>query len=195
MSRRKSEADEYNALKKIGFELRAPVDEFSQQPSSGGVIGGRRGDQEFGITGGIAPEDSHDKNLTSNVDVNAADVEGEGQRFPSEVVDRDFPGLSEFASSQVDRMEGGDATDFKGQVSGEGEASESNAALLRQRYSDHPQLSKSHIEVRVEAGRVTIQGRVATIAERVLAEELAAAVLGAAPIENNIRITPVAPVG
>jgi osmotically-inducible protein OsmY len=46
---KKSEAEEFEALQKIGFELRAPQDEFSYQPDSSSSIGGIRGKQEYGI--------------------------------------------------------------------------------------------------------------------------------------------------
>src|SRR5690606_19280476 len=81
MAPRRRESNQFTKLQKIGLELDPPVDEFSEQPGSSSAIGGRRGQQEYGITGGIAQEDAHDRNFGSNVDANTADLEEEGTRF------------------------------------------------------------------------------------------------------------------
>ena len=53
MSKNK-EAEEFNKLQKMGFTFDSSRNEYSEQPDSGGVIGGIRGVQEYGISGGIA---------------------------------------------------------------------------------------------------------------------------------------------
>ena len=45
----KKEDQEFNALKKMGFEFEAPQDEFSYQPDSGSTANGPIGKQEYGI--------------------------------------------------------------------------------------------------------------------------------------------------
>ena len=45
----KVEENEFDALKKIGLEFESPQDEYSYQPASGSIIGGKIGEQEYGI--------------------------------------------------------------------------------------------------------------------------------------------------
>jgi hypothetical protein len=47
--KRRTEAKEFNALKKIGLEFESPQDEFSYQPDSGGTANGEIGKVEYGI--------------------------------------------------------------------------------------------------------------------------------------------------
>ena len=54
--RRDEEGREFNELRKIGFEFKAPVDTYSMQPDSSSTIDGIRGEQEYGIAGGVSTE-------------------------------------------------------------------------------------------------------------------------------------------
>src|SRR5688572_27725648 len=66
------ESSDFERLKKAGFEFRSPVDEYSYQPGSSGVIGGTVGADEYGIGGGVASENSRSK--ARGADDEGADV-------------------------------------------------------------------------------------------------------------------------
>ncbi len=60
------EGADFEELQDLGFRLNPPDDTFSDQPDSSGTIGGRRGQQEFGIEGGVAGEDmKRDRDLAA----------------------------------------------------------------------------------------------------------------------------------
>lgn len=86
-SKRRKEISEAEELRKLGFEFEGPVDGYSDQPDSGSTIGGERGRQEYGITGGIAGEPDH------------ADKHGRVSRDLSE------SGLSEFTEKNAEEPE------------------------------------------------------------------------------------------
>ena len=57
MRRRKGhEGEQSKRLVELGFGQDIPQDGFSDQPDSGGSIGGLRGVQEYGIEGGVSRE-------------------------------------------------------------------------------------------------------------------------------------------
>lgn len=58
------EGADFDELQDLGFKLDPPDDTYSDQPDSSSTIGGRRGEQEYGIKGGAADEYvTHDLSL------------------------------------------------------------------------------------------------------------------------------------
>lgn len=190
MSRRRKPAEDFARLRELGLELDPPVDEFSEQPGSGSAIGGRRGAQEYGIVGGVAQENAHDINLSSNVDAHPSDLESDGQRFPRELMDKESAGISEYSANHIMMPEESESN----QADEEGEqdqefGSEDLKALLQKRLNEHPELGRYAIQADVGPDQfVRLDGRVHTEAERLLAQELAEAVAGGSAVHNQITI-------
>ncbi|MBN8547881.1 MAG: BON domain-containing protein [Deltaproteobacteria bacterium] len=195
MRRNRLEGEEFRKLRKAGLELRPPVDEYSEQPSSGSAIGGRRGAQEYGIEGGAAQEDGHDRDRASNVDISSSDLEVEGTRFPQEVVDRSYPGVSEYSLLQI----GGTPEGEIGQEPFDDEADSDLEiknyseieVLLRERIRAHPILGNQSITVSLTPhGSTVLEGAVRTEAIKLDAQELAQAILGEVVVENRLVVLP-----
>lgn len=198
MVRDRLETDEFGQLRKLGFKLPPAVDELSEQPASGGLIGGRRGEQECGIKGGAAQEDSHDRDLNSNVEINSSDIEADGTRFPQEVIDKSFPGVSQYSSAHISAEDGLAADRDGGMIESEasdaegGRVSQSELeTLLRERLLSHPELCKEDIQISFSAGSGwKLTGHVHSEAARMDAREISEAVLGHSNIDNRLEVLP-----
>jgi len=198
MPRTKKSEDQFGALRKIGFELRAPVDEYSEQPGSGGTMGGRRGTQEYGIEGGVAQEDGHDRDRASNVDINSSDIEPEGARIPQDLMDRSYPGVSQYTSEHMVGAEQSEPGLLPSQESipnvlaeeeGETIGRADLETLLRQRLMNHPELKNESIQISIdEERRAFLRGRVHSDAARMHVQEIAEAVLGSNDIANLLEV-------
>jgi len=57
-----------------------------------------------------------------------------------------------------------------------------------ERFTEHGQLDPSDVEVTVHGGEVTLEGTVATRAQKRLAEDLAEAVFGVEEVHNHLRL-------
>lgn len=201
MPRRKSEGQEFERLRRAGLELRPPVDEFSEQPASGSAIGGRRGAQEYGIQGGRAQEDGHDRDLGSNVDANTSDIEEEGHLFPRDSMDRTFPGISDYTRAHLNASEDVDAVISEAESAQEENIENADEAalsipelesLLRDRLARHPELQRHEADLSIALrpeGELLLQGRVDSEAMRLLVQEMAEAVVGErVQIRNQIEV-------
>lgn len=93
------EKEDFEKLQKLGFELNPPVDRFSDQPDSGSSIGGIRGEQEYGILGGIASEEV--ENAPPEDDEAAGDLVFETEEVPKSAPLESIGGVSEYTAEHA----------------------------------------------------------------------------------------------
>lgn len=102
------ENNEFKRLKKLGMKFEDGGD-YRYQPDSGSTIGGGRGENEYGIRGGVAREtfaDNRDSLHPSDLD---ASVDGLSQReeqptsepIPLGTAAKDLPGVSEYTEDSA----------------------------------------------------------------------------------------------
>lgn len=135
----RTDAEEYNALMKIGLELEDPQDEFSYQPDSGGTANGEIGKQEYGID--------------IDIDARGREINDDGTIMTTKDSSLPIPGASEW--SQKNRLP----------ADGIGENTESNddrllVATVRDLLTHHPTLKHLPISIFAQNGTVTLRGEV-----------------------------------
>ena len=175
--RRRKEGKQSNRLEDLGFGQSVPQEGFSDQPSSGGRIGGIRGAQEFGIRGGISGEQ----------EASEGEETAEGKLI--EELDAASAGLSEYSAEGTEESEQADELEELYR-SGEVEP-EDLKDLIEDRLDNNLYLHADSIHVAVEpSGLVTVSGRVISEAESLRVSEILAALPGVRGIDNKLRIAP-----
>lgn len=146
-------------------------DGFNEQPASGGVIGGTRGAQEYGIEGEIAEEEEHQR-------AEAVSIDREG-----------CGGLSQFSAGGVEALiaKSEASEDLISDVLPE--SGKELESLLNERLRTHPALSSAHISVRITpAQEILLSGEVHSEAERLLAVEITEAIAPALAVVTDLHL-------
>ena len=145
-------------------------DEFSSQPASSSSIGGKRGQQEYGIHGEVANEQGH-------------------KRAPVVFVNEDdVGGISDYALRSSSSASIEETTDIDNEPNRRVKQRELRA-VFADRLKKHPVLKNRHIELEIApTGEIVLAGEVETVAEKMEARELAEAVAEQIGVENKIRV-------
>ncbi len=158
------EAEEFNALKKIGFEFDPPQDEYSYQPESSGSASGEIGKQEYGID--VDLESPNSQKMVSN-----------------ELEDYSSPVLGESEWSQKNRIP---LDELQNEFNAE---SDDILYLLIQKSLDqNPQLDDLNISIEVENGNVNLFGEVANDAIKLLISDIIEDLSGVNTLNNSLKI-------
>lgn len=175
---KRSKDDDATRMRDLGYELRAPVDEYSDQPDSGSSIGGIRGQQEYGISGGIA--DESDSSLRSRAD-------SEALAESTVALDSSQIGISEFSDHITQSPD--DVVESKTPSSAFDETPTILRASIYQRLKAHKLIDASALRVHVaEKGTVLLQGDANSPAERSRIEDIVRAVPGVKVVANKLEI-------
>ncbi len=164
----KSEAHEFNSLKKIGFELEAPQDEYSYQPDSGSTANGIIGKQEYGID--------------VNPDAQGRENELDGKRRQIEDSSMPIPGESEY--SQKHRL-----PDEEIDENSVNHNDELLVKIVTKQLSQHPMLRQTPISVDADGGVVILQGEVRDDAAKLLFQEIIRDYSGVTSVINKLTIS------
>jgi hypothetical protein len=173
--RRRKEGKQSDRLQEIGFGQDIPQDGFSDQPSSGGRIGGVRGVQEYGIEGGIAGERER-----------SSGGEGVDERLVDEL-DAASSSLAEYSAEGTAESEDSElAEDLYGE---EYIGGEDLRKLIEDRLEHNSHVHSGAIDVAVEPfGQVVLNGTVETESESVRVSEIVASIPGVRDIDNRLRV-------
>lgn len=160
--RRTIEGRQSEALTQLGFGQDIPADDFSDQPDSGGRLGGVRGVDEFGIVGGVASEWSGEGDLGVDESVDVESILG--------------------ADSEVAGGIGaGDWLKFEGL--------EGLRALIEHRLVNHDRIDPHDIIVRVDPpGLVLLSGSVRSDSESLRVSEIVTSLPGVYAVRNLLRV-------
>jgi hypothetical protein len=154
---------------------------FDVQPDSGGVIGGVRGEQEYGIRDAVEEDSLEELNVGSQED--------------SEFVSEDDP-----AGSLP--MEGGSASEYtldQGRGLDELEESEDESETLQMddtkimqstmnALTRNPDVHIKNLRLEVERGTVTLTGEARAESDRIRARELAEAIPGVREVRSRLGV-------
>lgn len=177
-TRKRREAEYNDTLRKLGFGLEHPPDDYSDQPSSSGRIGGVRGQQEYGIEGGVAQE-----RHTEAGDEPANDP----QLLDS--VEAASETLSDFSEEAGRAEERKDENDEERAALKERPVPGDLKSLIQDRLDHNHYIDSASITVDVEpSGLVILSGRVRTEAESLRASEITASLPGVLAIDNKLQI-------
>ena len=163
----RTDAQDFNALKKLGFELESPQDEYSYQPDSGGIANGEVGEIESGIEFDI---DARGSSLVSA----AEDLEVEDPEQP-------IPGESEW--SQRNRLP---EEELSENVIGADDREIVQAIQLA--LDSHPVLSRYAISVVVDDGVVLLRGEVTDDAIKALFRNVIEDVTGVLSVRDQLNL-------
>jgi osmotically-inducible protein OsmY len=170
------EGKEAEEIKKLGFELEPPVDDYSSQPDSGSRMGGARGRQEYGIEGEIASEN----------DLHSKEYE-EQDTHPLEGINVEALGISEFSEEATHGVEG-----FERAAREEHHQTipdEYLENLIRERLEHHDRIDARSIRVTVvRPGIVVLAGDVHSHSENLRIVEVVSAIPGVDAIDNRLRV-------
>lgn len=178
--RRSREGQQSNTLEQSGIGREVPTPDFSDQPDSGGRIGGVRGRQEFGIEGGPADE------LES-------EISGKDELMGRSVQDlrADFDSISEEQGDE-ERIEEEFGQEVKLAVTAPERAFDVGGDLhdlIEDRLLHHPSLHFDGLRVSVwPAGLVTVAGRVRSESEKLRVTEIIGALPGVEGLRNVLIV-------
>jgi hypothetical protein len=183
--RRSKEGVQSNTLEQMGLEHDTPTPDFSDQPDSGGRIGGIRGRQEFGIEGGVAgtleSEVTGDAALSGNT---VEDMEAASAGFPELFGESEPEQPDEEEEEQEDLQEPAPGERPRSYVEGD-----DLRTLIEDRLIQHPSLHLHGLHVSVRAtGLVTVGGRVRSEAEKLRVTEVLSALPGVQGLRNLLTI-------
>lgn len=166
---KKKEPREFESLQEMGFELTGSQDEFSDQPDSGGVIGGTRGQQEYGINTSVDAQGASSEKRQTERTTRAA---LSGSAVPLELLEspldekierREFEETLKFTDPQLERV-------------------------INDRLSHHPHLKQFTLKVKVESAEVSIGGTVTADSAKLLIDEIIEALPGISRIHNKVQV-------
>jgi osmotically-inducible protein OsmY len=170
------EGQDAEKLKKLGFELEAPVDDYSSQPDSGSRMGGTRGRQEYGIEGDIASE--KDQQVESEELQDTRSLEG---------VTVEAIGISEFSEEATHGAEG-----FERAAREEHHQripDDYLESLVRERLEHHERIDAHSICVTVvHPGIIVLAGDVHSHSENLRVVEVVSAIPGVEAIDNQLHV-------
>lgn len=177
-TRKRPEAEYNDTLRKLGFGLENPPDDFSDQPGSSGRIGGVRGKQEYGIDGGVAGERDTE-----------ADEEAPSDPRLREAVESASETITDF-SEEGERTEEESQEEEPEETTRKDPALEGDLkSLIEDRLQHNTYMDATSISVEVEAsGLVILSGKARSDAESLRASEIAASLPGVLAIDNKIEV-------
>jgi osmotically-inducible protein OsmY len=157
----------------LGFGQDVPLDNFSDQPDSGGRIGGVRGKQEYGIEGGVAGEGGTEvgskESTESRLVEEAQAASASFQEFSSEGIEPEE--LEQEYEADIDEYVAGE--DLK--------------ALIEYRLEHNDRIHSKDIQVSVApSGLVTLTGHVTSEAELLRVSEVVGALPSVQAIHNKL---------
>ncbi|MFN4896155.1 MAG: BON domain-containing protein [Pseudomonadota bacterium] len=180
--RRTSEGKQSNAVERLGIGGDIPVPDFSDQPDSGGRIGGTRGVDEFGIEGGAAAEWGRDA-------LHEASLE-------STDIDRVQAGVDQ-ASEYEEEVESEEESAVIARVLEEDVQDDSLReilpndlqSLIEYRLRHHDRIDAHNVSVlMVSPGLVVLRGRVRSQSESMRISEVVSALPGVHAVRNLLLV-------
>ncbi len=172
--RRSKEGIQSNTLMELGVGQDVPFDNFSDQPDSGGRIGGVRGKQEFGIEGGIAGEGGTEVGSRESTESRLVE---EAQAASASLTEFSSEGIE-----QPDELE----QEYQAEID-EYLAGEDLKALIEYRLEHNERIHSKDIHVSVApSGLVTLSGHVTSEAERLRVSEVVGALPSVQAIHNKL---------
>ena len=174
--RRTSEGRQSNTLQDLGLGGNVPSGEFSDQPDSGGRIGGVRGADEYGIEGGAAVEWSIET---------LSKLSGGG-----ELVDQTQAGVEGIDEYSVEgEVESEELNEEIEERSVEPNIPSDLRTLIEYRLQNHDRIDAGSVLVRVEPpGLVVLSGRVRSESESLRVSEIVSALPGVYAIRNRLEV-------
>jgi hypothetical protein len=178
--RRSREGLQSNTLDQMGLEHDVPTPGFSDQPDSGGAIGGVRGRQEYGIEGGVAGTFESEVGGIASLEGNVVEEVLAPDTFSNIIADELLPIDEEREEEQAGvpqqrihvRAEGEDLRD-----------------LIEDRLMQHPSIHLSGLHVLVQpVGLVTVGGRVLSESEKLRVAEVLSALPGVHGLRNLLTV-------
>lgn len=179
--RRTSEGKQSNSLQDLGLGHELPTADFSDQPDSGGRIGGMRGVDEYGIEGGVAVEWS-------------ARTRYDGSREDAELLDRAQAGaedIEEFSEEGEEESEAiAEALEEDGEVPHEVEELPRDLlSLIEYRLRHHDRIDARNVSVLMDSpGLVVLRGRVRSVSESLRVSEIVSALPGVYAVRNLLVV-------
>lgn len=159
----------------------AVIDEYNAQPDSGSVIGGTRGEQEYGIDSHVSRETTRDGDPLREEETTATER--------GNIIDQG--GVSEWSMDQSNGEEEQDAAyaerrELLGKRRNRGDGALENA--IRRHLCSHPELDGETVEVKVENSAVKLSGQVGSDRAKLLVEQIVESIPGHTEIENNLIV-------
>ena len=174
--RRTSEGRQSNTLQDLGLGGNVPSGEFSDQPDSGGRIGGVRGADEYGIEGGAAVEWSIET---------LSKLSGGGEL--GDQTQAGVEGIDEY--SVEGEVESEDLSEEIEERSVEPNIPSDLRTLIEYRLQNHDRIDAGSVLVRVEPpGLVVLSGRVRSESESLRVSEIVSALPGVYAIRNRLEV-------
>lgn len=177
---RTKEGRQSNSLQDLGIGQDLPVADFSDQPDSGGRIGGIRGADEFGIEGGVAAEWSTE----------ALDQRTAGGRLV-ERTQAGVEGVEEFSIEGEAESEAiAEALEEELQEEAQSEELPGDLqALIEYRLRNHERIDARNVSVKIESpGLVVLNGRVRSESESLRVSEVVSALPGVYVVRNRLAV-------
>lgn len=158
-----SEDKDFKVLREMGFEFDPPQDEYSFQPGSGGIIGGKVGRQEYGVDSVFDAEGRDDQG-----------ARGGGASGP--------PGVEWSQEEALRKKE-------ELRIQSEGRLNDERLfEVLRDRLSKHPVLQGDEIYLSVKDGKVTVNGRVKSESDKLRINEIIEGFPSVRLISNRLEV-------
>ena len=173
--RKRKEGRQSDRLQELGFGQDIPEGSFSDQPSSGGRIGGIRGAQEYGIEGGGSGERER-----------SAGEESSEERLVDEL-DAASSSLGEYSAEGSVESEEAEVNEelYGGSYIGGEDLKE----LIEDRLEHNALVHAGAIDVTVEpSGLVIVSGTVESESESLRVSEILAALPGVRGIDNKLKV-------
>lgn len=192
--KRTREGQQSDALERMGLGHNVPIPEFSDQPDSGGRIGGVRGVQEFGIEGDDLLEDGHNnRGLISDVQATSDEVLQGTQDVDEALLDIEDELDDLMADQSEDEDEDDDAIEvaaaFVPRIVSRSDHATELRELVADRLQRNPSLHLESLRVSVIAlGLVTVAGKVQSEAEKLRATEIVSSLPGVVGIRNILKV-------
>jgi len=178
--RRTSEGKQSNALQDLGLGHDVPPTDFSDQPDSGGRIGGTRGSDEFGIEGGVAEEwsvEARDSLVGETTLIEATQAAADDVEEFSEDGAAESDAIAEVLKEQ----------EQDGIVSSK--LPDDLQALIELRLGNHDRIDARNLTVLVcSPGLVVLRGRVRSESESLRVSEIVSALPGVNAIRNQLVV-------
>ena len=181
-----SENSEFRRLKHRKL-LSDPDADYNRQPTSGGLMDGPLGKQEYGIESQPPPPEELPEEDEEEPGENVGppdEVDAGLEPEPVGEVDDGFPGLSEYANEQRSSRHIEQEADLP-DLPPKGD--QAVQALIDRRLREHPAISIDEQTVEVHDGTAEISGLVASNAMKLRAEEIAEAIPGVRSVVNRLR--------
>jgi hypothetical protein len=178
--------------KRVRRKSDARADVYNAQPDSSGVIGGHRGEQEFGVEGEIVKDAEHHiiENPGAEAEDERDDVELNKDPLPYGEMDSGFPGISEWSAESGLLPEDERIDDQENAFRHLNRGDAQIRADLLDRLGERRELDLHRLRVDVDHGNVVLNGVVHSYAEAIDIREVAEAIAGVRGVESHVRVAP-----